>query len=1582
MNTSTLRRWLALSLFQIGSLLGFQQSLLAQTPCLDNFPPGGGTATITITSPWINSSFIVNTNATSYFIDQVTVGDAEVPAGTYVGWCIDVADNIGSGTTSYASTLLFSSCDTNLDAELEALGLNYPLSVYVTPQVWDQINYILNHKNGDYFWNVQLAIWSLIGGPIVPANEQPPYPPTDTNEVNALLAAASANASSWDFQCGDVIAVIVAELTGDASNPVQLTMIEVPFQCPTLSIGAIGSCYTNLASADAAALAATTGTATCGGTNLTLTVTNNGLTCPATITVTGTDNCGNSTNASCTATILTNPPTLSGTPANTNVVCVEDIPIPATVTATDSCGTSLLVSYVQNESDAASSCSNVITRTWSTVDCAGQPASYTQVIAQLNNVTPILNNVPSGSNYGCNPANIPTTNSVLAGVTATDDCTTTPATISAAVGYATNICGIIQTFTITAIDACSNTATAFVTNIWTANATPPAINGLPPGTNYGCNPTNVPSSITGLSASNACGTAAITQTNTVTTNGCQATQLFIIVATDACGNTATAYVTNTWTANTVTPVLGGVPIGANLGCNPASVPTLASVQASVYSTNDTCSPATVHVTGGIPVTNGCGVIQIFTIIATNVCGNTATAFVTNTWTANPVMPVLSGVPIGVNLGCNPPSVPTLASVQAVVSSTNDTCSPATVHVTGGVPVTNGCGVVQIFTIIATNVCGNTAVAHVTNTWVANTTAPVLSGVPAGTNYVCGAPASVPTVASVQAAVSSTNDTCSPATVHVTGGVPVTNGCQVIQIFTIIATNACGNTVTAYVTNTWNSGTGPVVQCPTNVTIITNLCQICCTFTPNDWCSPCIGYNTTGCNNNNWSWNWRQNYGWNTYGNNWWTTWTQNNPPTNCWPSWSNWWWSCNGTAPGANWWGNWTNIGNGNHWSGCWTAQTSGNWWNTWANNNTYGNQSWVPCGGNNPGDILTNCFGTVYSNGCVQIGQPGSGYCATFTSPAAVRNCLNFTGNPGVFNCNATNPTNCSAGSFCSQVLALQMNVNFGDCSYYAPSFFGRCGDSVLTDSTSPCNGKTVREILADCNTALGCGSLPQGCTLSNLCCLASNLNQCFEGCKVSSWCGKHLARVYIPPPSQTGTATVTDTCSPNPTLTYCDVVATNSSCPGNYVITRTWLAVDACGNSNSCSQTITIEQGSSSGVSGAVVLACSGDTNLNDNVGISNVTVTLKNSSGATVATTTTGATGAYSFPNLQAGTYTVTVTPPSGYSQTSPSGSSNSQTVTLSGCQIVCGLSFGYNGSTPAVCITKTGPKCISHGQTATYCFAVTNTGNTCLNLKVNDPLLGGIIFTQSAVAPGQGYVFSTNYVVTQTNGTLTNTAWAIGTPPAGGAVSNQATTIATVTTKCITNTICGNFNSQNPSSGWLWCNAHVSGNPGKKVTVFCQNASVTLTCNNGQTYTYPIPNGQINFSPSCTVATNWFDGTQWNTTLPCGGDSGIFLQGCGIPWQSAFANCHTVCWTGVFSCDTAGFNCNWQWGAACYNNTQPSCGSIGPKACTQTSCPNGQYYSSGDLCGAPENCKPYCVAGATGGGGSNCTGSWSSTGSCSF
>jgi hypothetical protein len=217
---------LALSFLVGAALLNIPQVIQAECPI--SFPPGGGPASVTLTGTWAYEAY--PQSAPAYFTDQVT-GSAEVPAGTYFGWCIDDPDVIGAGPTTYP-TLLFASCDTNLNAQLEALGYNFPGSVYVGPEVWSQINYILNNPGGATFYTIQVAIWNLIGGPIDPAQlVSPPYPPWSQTEVSALLAAAAQN-TSYEPPCGGVIAVVVAAITGNDAHPIQLTIIEVPVTCP------------------------------------------------------------------------------------------------------------------------------------------------------------------------------------------------------------------------------------------------------------------------------------------------------------------------------------------------------------------------------------------------------------------------------------------------------------------------------------------------------------------------------------------------------------------------------------------------------------------------------------------------------------------------------------------------------------------------------------------------------------------------------------------------------------------------------------------------------------------------------------------------------------------------------------------------------------------------------------------------------------------------------------------------------------------------------------------------------------------------------------------------------------------------------------------------------------------------------------------------------------------------------------------------------------------------------------------------------------------------------------------------------
>jgi hypothetical protein len=146
-----------------------------------------------------------------------------------------------------------------------------------------------------------------------------------------------------------------------------------------------------------------------------------------------------------------------------------------------------------------------------------------------------------------------------------------------------------------------------------------------------------------------------------------------------------------------------------------------------------------------------------------------------------------------------------------------------------------------------------------------------------------------------------------------------------------------------------------------------------------------------------------------------------------------------------------------------------------------------APAHGHNPGTILNANFAAISP---VKIGSASAGcFQLTFTTADAVRAFLPQGGPPSRLLATATNPTNSAAGVFGGQVLALRLNVSMSNVGALPAGL----GNFVLT--SGPAAGKTVNQVLADANAALGCGTLPSYVTsISGLNDIVDSINNMFD--------------------------------------------------------------------------------------------------------------------------------------------------------------------------------------------------------------------------------------------------------------------------------------------------------------------------------------------------------------------------------------------------------------------------------------------------------------------------------------------------------
>ena len=319
--------------------------------------------------------------------------------------------------------------------------------------------------------------------------------------------------------------------------------------------------------------------------------------------------------------------------------------------------------------------------------------------------------------------------------------------------------------------------------------------------------------------------------------------------------------------------------------------------------------------------------------------------------------------------------------------------------------------------------------------------------------------------------------------------------------------------------------------------------------------------------------------------------------------------------------------------------------------------------------------------------------------------------------------------------------------------------------------------------------------------------------------------------------------------------------------------------------------------------------------------------------------------------AGTYTVTQTV---NGCTSPSGSGvaapkpNPALTSNLTATVTTGTTFAY---TPASSVTGTTFSWTRAAVTGISNAAGSGTGN--ISETLNNQTSAAINVTYVYTLTANGCTTTQNVVVT---------------------VNPAAATVNCV----INNSITQSFNSTAiPAGRYIWFNS--SFNPGSlgtgtaPVTITVTNTRVSFTAG-GVPYTLNVPDARIRFDALTTLATTTFVNNVWETVVPRSFTSYIFMNGLSYQVPVNFpGSISNVVWTSTISIDKTGISLARRWSAATYTSFAANSG-VNVKPIS--SALQNPYLNS-DVAGTPENFKSFVVAGAKGNGGTNYTGTFTTT-----
>ena len=533
---------------------------------------------------------------------------------------------------------------------------------------------------------------------------------------------------------------------------------------------------------------------------------------------TATDNCGNSRTTEQIITVQDiTKPVFTSVPADVTVQCGA-IPAVGNPIATDNCSVSVAINFV-DEVRTNGACPDTYTlrRRWMATDACGNTAMATQNLSVKDDTPPVFTFVPANVTLSCDaipPVGTPA---------AVDNCA-----VSTTINYDGQVrvdgsCpdnySLVRRWT--AADNCGNTRTVEQI-ISIEDKSSPVFTAVPADATVSCDA--IPAVGTPAASDNCDSNVSITYSGETKVNG-SCTDSYTLkrrwTATDNCGNTKTAE-QSLFVRDQSVPVFTFIPVDATVNCE--AIPSLGSPLAS-----DNCDGnVTISFLGVTQNSGNCasGGTVLRRWMATDNCGNTALAEQMLT-VQDTTKPKFTLVPADVTVGCD--AIPDPGMPVAT-----DNCTSTVDIAYDGETRTNG-ACADSYTLrrrwTAVDVCGNTDVAEQMIT-VLDQTKPVFTAVPANTTVSCDA---VPAAGAPAA-----SDNCDTDVTITYDGEQRTNGAcpdSYILLRKWAAIDNCGNSAVATQELVVQDITKPVFTfIPANVTVACEAVPVVGAPTASDNCT--------------------------------------------------------------------------------------------------------------------------------------------------------------------------------------------------------------------------------------------------------------------------------------------------------------------------------------------------------------------------------------------------------------------------------------------------------------------------------------------------------------------------------------------------------------------------------------------------------------------------------------------------------------------------------------------------------------------------------------------------------------------------